>query len=114
MTSVPARPNWNFRTHALATGWPSTSAGLNFQRPEACNACRAKYLLGPGENSVALETLPSGSTATRTATFTLPVTVLRALHGMSGILRSATSPAVVPFSACAGDVAVVARDDGTA
>src|SRR5437588_2567056 len=52
-TVVAVRRNSNRRTHSLEAGRPWLFGGLNFQLLAACKASPAKYLLGPGESSIA-------------------------------------------------------------
>src|SRR5947207_15600147 len=111
MTSVPLRPNWYFRSHALPVGWPSTCGGLNFQRRADWSAWFAKYLLGPGEVSLASVTFPVASTLTRTATRILPWIVLRAPCETFGSTCSATAPGTLPCCAVAGDAGADCVDD---
>ena len=63
---------------------PPTWAGLNFQSRAASSDLPEKYLLGPGESSVASVTLPFASTEIRTDTLTVPLIVRIALGIMSG------------------------------
>jgi hypothetical protein len=76
----------------LAVGFPSATGGENSQRCAAFKARPAKYLLGPGEVSFAVVTLPDGSTSTLTPTFTVPEIVFCALLETSGSTWCKTSP----------------------
>src|SRR5580765_6710143 len=71
-TLVVVLRNSNRRTHSLETGRPLLFAGPNSHLRAACKASRAKYLLGPGESSVASVTAPEGSTRTLTPTCNVP------------------------------------------
>lgn len=84
VASVRARPKRKWRTHILAVGCPEIWGGWNSQPCAACRAFLAKYLLGPGEVSFVLITLPEESTSTRTLTLMFPVIVFLALCGISG------------------------------
>lgn len=68
----PVALKWKRMSHSLGTLWPPTSGEENCQRRAAFSARSEKYLLGPGESSAASETLPVGSTWTRTLTRTMP------------------------------------------
>jgi len=89
---VAALSNSNRRIHSLETNRPSASADRNSHRRAACKARLAKYLLGPGESSVAPTTPPDASTATLTLTLTVPRMVSRAFWGTSGKTSWRTSP----------------------
>ena len=81
---MPDFLNWNCRIHSLETGWLLVGAGLNFHCWAASIALRAKYLLGPGDSSVAFVTLPAESTGTRTFTLTVPWMVFLAVFETFG------------------------------
>jgi len=92
ITLVPSRVNSNRSVQLLSTPRPAIFAGLNFHCCAACNAARAKYLLGPGDSRSAPSTFPDRSTSTLTLTFTVPRIVFLALSRTSGKTCWATSP----------------------
>ncbi len=72
VASVPLCVNSKRRIQTLGTACPRDCAGWNFHWRADSSASRAKYLLGPSELNVALETSPRASTTTRIATLTVP------------------------------------------
>lgn len=91
-TSVSVRRKPNRRFHLLPTARPRTCGGVNVHSLDASKACLAKYLLGPGETSLASVTLPDGSTSTRTSTLIFPSMVSRELDEMRGKTLFNTAP----------------------
>src|SRR2546430_17041779 len=85
VTWVEDRPNWKRRIHVRERFGSGPSGGLNSHWCAALRARPAKYLLGPGETSLADLTLPDESTSTRTLTWIFPLMVFLALFGTSGI-----------------------------